>query len=88
MIGLWLAMLAGVGTTDPCRPADAADVARRFATLDAYLAAREKAGHTDAAFYKRLPDGRYACVITPKPSKPPPVFTREELARAYGFQRR
>ena len=86
MIAAALVLLASVGTADPCRPADAATVARRYPSLEAYLAAREKAGHADPPFYKRLPDGRYACVVFPKPSTPPAVFTRDQLARAYGFR--
>jgi hypothetical protein len=59
----------------------------RFKTLDQYLAHRKTKGALDYPFYEEVAPGLFRCVVYPRPTTgmPTQVFTREELARKYGF---
>lgn len=60
--------------------------ASRFATLDDYLSFLEKGAAIDKAYYRKVGPDRYLLVTTVQPPPPPQYFTREELARRFGFE--
>lgn len=61
---------------------------RGFATLDDYLAFLESQSGFDTPYYQRVGPDRYQLMTRLPPGRPrPPVVTREELMRRYGFSR-
>jgi hypothetical protein len=67
-------------------PSKPTPVNQRFQTLDEYLAFLEKGAAIDKAYYRRVGPDRYVLVTTIQPPPPPQYFTREELARKFGFE--
>jgi hypothetical protein len=78
---------------DPCFPTGTERPPRLkgepFASLEAYLDYRRRLGATDHPYYAEVRPGLYRCVVWPRRAgaPEPPPFTREELARRYGFSR-
>lgn len=61
---------------------------RGFATLDDYLAFLESQSGFDTPYYQRVGPDRYQLMTRLPPGRPrPPVVTRAELMRRYGFSR-
>lgn len=62
---------------------------RRFPTLDAYLAhLRAYAGPIDRPWYREVAPDRFELQRgTLRTPAPPPIFTRAELERKFGFRR-
>ena len=59
---------------------------RAFASLDDYLAFREKRGASDVPWYREIEPGLYELVSRRAPGAQPKTYTRAELARMFGFQ--
>lgn len=60
---------------------------RAFASLDDYLAFLHKRGAYDVPWYREVRPGIYELVSRRGPGARPQIFTREELARKFGFPR-
>ena len=60
---------------------------RTFATLDDYLAFLRERGAYDVPWYREVRPGIYELVTRRAPGKAALTFTREELARRFGFAR-
>ena len=58
---------------------------RSFTSLDQYLAFLETRGAYDIPWYRKVRPGVYELVTRRPPGTPRQVFTREELARKFGF---
>ena len=58
---------------------------RSFTSLDQYLAFLETRGAYDIPWYRKVRPGVYELVSRRRPASGPQVFTREELARKFGF---
>ena len=60
---------------------------RSFASLDEYLAFLETRGAYDVPWYREIRPGVYELVSRRGPGAKPIIYTREELAQKFGFQR-
>lgn len=58
---------------------------RSFASLDDYLAFLRGRGAHDVPWYREIRPGVYELVSRRGPRAQPQIFTREELARKFGF---
>ena len=58
-----------------------------FTSLDDYLAFLRKRGAYDVPWYREIRPGVYELVSRRGPGAQPQVYTREELARKFGFER-
>lgn len=58
---------------------------RSFTSLDEYLAFLKARGTYDIPWYRQVRPGVYELVSRRRPADGPKVFTREELARKFGF---
>ena len=58
---------------------------RSFTSLDQYLAFLETRGAYDVPWYREVRPGVYEPVTRRPPGTPRQVFTRDELARKFGF---
>ncbi len=59
---------------------------RSFASLDEYLQFREQRGAYDVPWYKQIRPGVYQLISRLGPGAEPQIYSREELARKFGFQ--
>ena len=59
---------------------------RSFASLDEYLAFLETRGAYDVPWYREIRPGVYELVSRRGPGAEPKIYTRDELARKFGFQ--
>jgi hypothetical protein len=60
---------------------------RAFASLDDYLAFLRERGRYDVPWYREVRPGVYELVARRGPGAEPETYTREELARKFGFAR-
>ena len=60
---------------------------RTFATLDEYLAFRERRGAADVPWYREVAPGLYELAGRRGPGARPQRVTRAELMRRFGFTR-
>lgn len=60
---------------------------RAFATLDDYLQFRKSRGAHDIPWYREVRPGEYELVSRRAPGAQPQLYTRDELARKFGFAR-
>ena len=58
---------------------------RSFATLDDYLAFLERRGASDVPWYREIRPGIYELVSRRGPGAARQTFTREQLAKKFGF---
>ena len=58
---------------------------RSFATLDEYLEFRRRRGEYDVPWYREIKPGTYELVSFRGPGAERKIYTREELARKFGF---
>jgi hypothetical protein len=58
---------------------------RSFASLDEYLAFLEMRGPYDVPWYREVRPGLYELVSRRGPGAEPKIYTRDELARKFGF---
>jgi len=58
---------------------------RSFSSLDSYLAFLKERGAHDVPWYREVRPGIYELVSRRRPGTKPQTFTREELARKFGF---
>jgi len=58
---------------------------RSFSSLDSYLAFLKERGAYDVPWYREVRPGIYELVSRRGPGAEPRTFTREELARKFGF---
>ena len=59
---------------------------RSFASLDEYLAFRERRGASDVPWYREIEPGLYELVSRRAPGAQPKTYTRAELAQMFGFK--
>ncbi|MBA2771600.1 MAG: hypothetical protein H0U34_06240 [Sphingomonas sp.] len=59
---------------------------RSFASLDEYLEFRKSRGAYDVPWYRKTKLGMYELVSRRGPGAEPQIYSREELARKFGFQ--
>lgn len=59
---------------------------RAFASLDEYLSYLEARGAYDVPWYREVRPGEYELVSRLPPGAAPRTYSREELARRFGFQ--
>ena len=59
---------------------------RSFASLDEYLEFRERRGAYDVPWYRQVRPGVYQLVSRRAPGAEPQTYSREELARKFGFE--
>ena len=59
---------------------------RTFTSLDEYLEHRKAQGAYDVPWYRLIKPGSYELVGRRGPGAPPKIYTREELARKFGFK--
>ncbi len=59
---------------------------RSFASLDEYLGLLETRGAYDVPWYRQIRPGVYELVSRRPPGAQPQIYSREELARKFGFQ--
>ena len=80
-----------VETPGPSGPGGHTPVNERFPSLDAYLAYLEKRSHMDGPWYREIRPGVYQLqtgnLQLPDGAREPRTFTREELAKKFGFAR-
>ena len=60
---------------------------RSFRSLDEYLEFRKARGAHDVPWYREIRPGLYELVSRRGPGAEPQTYTREELARKFGFQK-
>jgi hypothetical protein len=60
---------------------------RSFRSLDAYLAFRREQGAIDLPWYKEIAPDLFELQTTIRPAPPRRRFTRQELAKRFGFAR-
>ena len=58
---------------------------RSFASLEEYLAFRERRGAYDVPWYREISPGVYELVTRRRPGSAPQTFTREQLRVQFGF---
>lgn len=59
---------------------------RTFTSLDEYLAHRRAQGTYDVPWYREIKPGTYELISRRPPGAEPKIYTREELARKFGFK--
>ncbi len=59
---------------------------RSFASLDDYLEFRAQRGTYDVPWYKQIRPGVYELISRRGPGAEPLIYSREDLARKFGFQ--